>query len=250
MKLFCAILQFMTRIPVPASWTRDLDFQNYAKGIVWFPCVGLVVGALASGVFVLIRNSMDIYLAAASYVLALALLTGAFHLDGLADTCDGIFSARTRERMLEIMHDSRLGTNGGLALLFIILFRVLVVARLATVAPHLAPFWLWATPVASRSLMVILMYRQPYARESGLGNVFIGKVTGSRTLIALVSGLVLVAILVHGAGVAAWLGTLFFAYAYQRFIHHRIGGQTGDTLGGGNELFELFFIWIHLVWLA
>lgn len=250
MKLFFATLQFMSRIPVPASWTRDLDFQTYARGIVWFPWVGLILGALASGVFVLIRNSMDIYLAAASYVLALTLLTGAFHLDGLADTCDGIFSARTRERMLEIMHDSRLGTNGGLALLFIVLFRVLVVARLATIAPHVAPFWLWAAPVASRSLMVILMYRQPYARESGLGHVFIGKVTGPRTLIALVSGLVMVAILVHGSGIAAWFGTLIFAYAYQRFIHHRIGGQTGDTLGGGNELFELFFIGFHLVWLA
>ena len=69
-------------------------------------------------------------LAALFGVLALALLTGGFHLDGLADTCDGIFSARTRDRMLEIMRDSRLGTHGGLALIFVLVAKVLVVGEL------------------------------------------------------------------------------------------------------------------------
>ena len=148
MKLFLAMLQFMTRIPVPESWTKDLDFNRSVEGIIWFPLVGFVVGAVATAVYSVALLWSDVYLASACYVLALALITGAFHLDGLADTCDGIFSARKRERMLEIMRDSRLGTNGGLALIFIILFRVLAVAHLASVSQALTPFLLWAAPVA------------------------------------------------------------------------------------------------------
>ena len=70
-------------------------------------------------------------MAALFAVLALALLTGGFHLDGPADTCDGIFSARRRERMLEIMRDSRLGTHGGLALIFVLVAKVFVISELA-----------------------------------------------------------------------------------------------------------------------
>ena len=242
MSAYLAILQFMTRIPVPARWTASFDFSRTHEGVIWFPLLGLTVGVMGAAAYALGLWLLDPWLAAACYLLALALITGAFHLDGLADTCDGIFSARKRERMLEIMRDSRLGTNGGLALIFIILFRVLAVAHLASVSQALTPFLLWAAPVASRALMVVLMYRQPYARESGLGNVFIGKVSGKRTILTLLLGLVLVSLLGQGQASIAFLLTLLFSYGYQRFIHHRLGGQTGDTLGGGNELFELFFI--------
>ena len=242
MKSLFATFQFMTRIPVPESWTKDFDFNRFVEGIIWFPLVGVVVGAFASAVFYLANQFFDSAIAAACYVLALALITGGFHLDGLADTCDGIFSARKRERMLEIMKDSRLGTNGGLALIFIVVFRILVVNHLAMTASDMVLFYLIAAPVAGRALMVILMYRQTYARESGLGNVFIGKVSGKRTILTLLLGLVLVTLLGQGQSSIAFLLTLLFSYGYQRFIHHRLGGQTGDTLGGGNELFELFFI--------
>ncbi|MFB0953134.1 MAG: adenosylcobinamide-GDP ribazoletransferase, partial [Aeromonadaceae bacterium] len=90
------------------------------------------------------------------YLLALAVLTGGFHLDGLADTCDGIFSARTRERMLEIMKDSRLGTHGALGLIFTLLLKALAVGQLLD-GPH--PAWgaLVAAPVVGRGrrMMVI-----------------------------------------------------------------------------------------------
>ncbi len=242
MKSLFATFQFMTRIPVPESWTKDFDFNRFVEGIVWFPLVGVVVGAFAAAAFYFANQLFDSAIAAACYVLALALITGGFHLDGLADTCDAIFSARKREQMLEIMKDSRLGTNGGLALIFIVVFRVLVVNHLATSASDMVLFYLIAAPVAGRALMVILMYRQTYARESGLGNVFIGKVTAKQTLITLATSLMLVALLGQISAIRAWFFTLIFAYGYQRFIHKRLGGQTGDTLGGGNELFELCFL--------
>ncbi|HKN02871.1 MAG TPA: adenosylcobinamide-GDP ribazoletransferase, partial [Buttiauxella sp.] len=130
-RLFFATLQFMSRIPVPVRWSEGIETHQYVRGIVTFPFVGLVLGALAGVVFTLLQPWAGLPLAALGYVLALALLTGGFHLDGLADTCDGIFSARSRDRMLEIMRDSRLGTHGGLALIFVIVMKVLVVSELA-----------------------------------------------------------------------------------------------------------------------
>lgn len=130
-------------------------------------------------------------------ILALALLTGGFRLDGLADTCDGIFSARRRERMLEIMRDSRLGTHGGLALIFVLLTKILVVSELALRGtPMLAA--LAAACAAGRGSAVLLMYRHRYAREEGLGNVFIGKVSGRQTCITLGLAVIVATVLLPG----------------------------------------------------
>ena len=114
--------------------------------------------------------------------------------------------------------------------------------HLAAIAGDMLWFYLIAAPVAGRSLLVLLMYRQTYARENGLGNVFIGKVTARQTVITLLMGAVLVASLGQITAIRAWLITLIFVFGYQRFIHKRLGGQTGDTLGAGNELFEVFFL--------
>ena len=112
-KLFFATLSFISRIPVPGRWVQGLDGADYVRGITTFPLVGLLLGGLSGLLFMVLHTWCGAPLAALLSVLALALLTGGFHLDGLADTCDGVFSARRRERMLEIMRDSRLGTHGG-----------------------------------------------------------------------------------------------------------------------------------------
>lgn len=118
-------------------------------------------------------------LAALFGALALALLTGGFHLDGLADTCDGIFSARTRDRMLEIMRDSRLGTHGGLALIFVLVAKVLVVGELLLrdVNPIAA---LAAACAVGRGMAVLLMYRHRYAREKGWAICLLARLACSR----------------------------------------------------------------------
>lgn len=130
-KLFWATLSFLSRLPVPDRWSQGLEIDRYVRGIVTFPRVGALLGGVSGLVFLAVQSWCGLPLAALFSILALALLTGGFHLDGLADTCDGVFSARRRERMLEIMRDSRLGTHGGLALIFVLLAKVLVVSELA-----------------------------------------------------------------------------------------------------------------------
>ena len=240
-KLFWAMLSFISRLPVPARWSQGLDFEHYSRGIVMFPLIGVVLGGLTGLVFMALQTWCGIPLAALFAVLTLALLTGGFHLDGLADTCDGIFSARRRERMLEIMRDSRLGTHGGLALIFVLLAKVLVVSELALRGtPMLAA--LAAACVAGRGTAVLLMYRHRYAREEGLGNVFIGKVTGRQTCVTLGLAAILAAVLLPGMrGVAALVVTMVAIFIGQ-LLKRTLGGQTGDTLGAAIELGELIFL--------
>ncbi|ADZ42074.1 TPA: adenosylcobinamide-GDP ribazoletransferase [Yersinia enterocolitica] len=242
LRLFLATLQFMTRIPVPERWTQGLALDNYERGIIGFPFIGLIVGVIGGVVFTLLAPWCGVPLAALGYVLVLALVTGAFHLDGLADTCDGVFSARKREQMLEIMRDSRLGTNGGLALIFIVVAKVLVVSELALRdAPML--LMLTAASVAGRTVIVLLMYRQRYAREgNGLGNIYIGKVTGKQTLITLAGGAILSLLLGQGAALLALVISMVVVALLATYLHRRLDGQTGDTLGAAAEVGELVFL--------
>lgn len=242
LRLLLATLQFMTRIPLPARWTEGLALDHYPRGIVGFPLIGLIVGAIGGVIFTLLAPWCGTPLAALGYVLALALVTGAFHLDGLADTCDGVFSARSRDQMLEIMRDSRLGTSGGLALVFMVLAKVLVVSELALRGlPMLAT--LTAAGVASRSLLVLVMYRQRYAREGdGLGNIYIGKISGTQTLVTLLGGAILIALLGQEKALLALGVTVIAVLLLRSYLNRSLGGQTGDTLGAAVEVAELAFL--------
>lgn len=241
MKLFLATLAFMSRIPVPERWMQGLAVDQYVRGIVTFPLVGMVLGALSGLVFILLDGWCGIPLAALFAVLALALLTGGFHLDGLADTCDGVFSARTRERMLAIMRDSRLGTHGGLALLVVVLAKVLVIAELALREMPVLTV-LMVSCAVGRGVSVLLMYGHRYAREEGLGNLFIGKITLTQTLVTLGITALLAAMLLGLTGLLALGITLIAIFLIGLMLKRTLGGQTGDTLGAAIELGEVIFM--------
>jgi adenosylcobinamide-GDP ribazoletransferase len=241
MKQLFAAMQFLTRLPVPARWTADLPLSSYARGVMWLPVVGLMVGTLSALVFILAQRLFGAPVAAFLTVMANAMVTGAFHLDGLADTCDGIFSARKREQMLEIMRDSRIGTNGALALIFSVGLRTVALASLAGHPLGALPFII-AAPVISRALITVLMYRQRYARENGLGNVYIGKISGESFALTLLIGMLLTLLIAGLTGALAALIAAALSFIYRAKINRTLGGQTGDTLGCGVELFEWLFL--------
>ncbi len=239
-KSFFAALSFISRLPVPARLSQGLEIEQYQRSIVTFPLVGLLLGAIAGAVALLLQPWCGVPLAALFGVLALALLTGGFHLDGLADTCDGIFSARTRDRMLEIMRDSRLGTHGGLALIFVLVAKVLVVGELLLRDIH--PIAALAAACAvGRGMAVLLMYRHRYAREKGLGNLFIGKISLQQTLVTMAMAIALATALMGLQGLRAALITLVLIWGLGWALKRTLGGQTGDTLGAAIELGELLF---------
>lgn len=243
---FLAMLQFLTRIPVNERWCDGVDLKDYSRGIFCFPLVGLVMGLLTALVWWTVMPHVGALVAAIAVVIAHIMLTGGLHLDGLADSCDGLFSVRSRERILEIMRDSRIGTNGALALIVAVVLRTALIYQMsADGLPVLA--FLIVTPVVGRGMMAVMMYRQVYARESGMGNLFIGKISEGRFGVTLLLMAALVLFIGGLSSLFALLVTLLFVFGFRRFVASRIGGQTGDTLGAACELSELVFLFF-LLW--
>jgi adenosylcobinamide-GDP ribazoletransferase len=234
MRTFILMLQFLTRIPVNLQLAAEPE--EFAKGIKYFPLVGLVVGSI---------NAIGYSLAAlvlpqtVSLIFACLLniaITGALHLDGLADTCDGIFSSRTRERMLEIMRDSRIGTNGAIAIFFDLALRICFLIHLDREALLKA---LLLAPLISRTAMIYLMGAPAARSGGGLGNLFIGKNRLRDGMIAVVSCLFFTVLLLNYRAALVLSINFFMIWGYRQLIMKKIQGMTGDTLGAGNEVSEL-----------
>lgn len=246
MKRFISILQFMTRIPINIDTGFDEEFH---KTITYFPLVGLVLGVLiyiiglVSGIF------FDSFITSIIVTLALVILTGGLHIDGLGDTFDAIYSYRDKERMLEIMKDSRLGTNSLLAIMFLILLKIGFIYSI--INNNL----LWTVifmPVVARLGVIVMMYKTVTPRENGMGNLFIGKASTSMFTIAIlytiilmigISKLIFLASTLEAMMLISTIIILFiFNNLFKKHIYIKIDGVTGDILGCTIELGELIYL--------
>ncbi len=239
----------MTRLPIPEKWAEGVDFRQYWRGVPYFPLIGMMIGGLAGLVSLSVSLSGGgMYTGAMGYVLVLAFLTGGLHLDGLADTCDGIFSSRQREKKLAIMRDSRLGTYGGIALIFCIVSKLFAVVELSYHSPLYLLALLTCAPIVGRTAVVLLMYEQRYARDSeGMGSSYIGRMTSSTTVLTLLVGIVLVLTLGNWKALSAMMMSLFVVYGLAFYFSYHLGGQTGDTLGAAIEVGEVVFL-LTMIW--
>jgi adenosylcobinamide-GDP ribazoletransferase len=166
-------------------------------------------------------------------------------VDGLADTCDGIFSSRTRDKMLEIMRDSRIGTNGTIAIVFDYLLKLSLLAMLTGKGLYFAVL---LSPVAAKALVVLLMKTSVYARSGpGLGGLYLEKQTSAATVLSIAIGLIIISVFSGIWGIAAFGGCAVVCFLYRSFIYTKLQGMTGDTLGAANELLEISFILIMAV---
>lgn len=234
MKRLRGAVQFLTIVPLGEP--TSLNETDLRASVAFYPTVGLCIGALAA---IVAWGTSQILTPAVSAILVVFTLTavsGGLHIDGLADTADGFFSCRSRDRMLEIMKDSRIGTMGVLAIIFIILLKV---TALAALAPSLR----WRTallmPVAGRVALVTMLGMLDYARsEGGLGKSFFARQPATVYAAALAI-LVLTALLLGPvAAVATLTATALVIMFHTLQCKRKIGGGTGDTLGAGCELVE------------
>lgn len=237
LKQLLLMLQFFSRLPLP--WQLTVTEEDFHQGILFLPLVGLILGAVNALAYWLGAMLGGRELAALAAIVSNLWLTGAFHLDGLADTCDGIYSSRKRERMLEIMKDSRVGTNGACAIVLDFLLRWV---GLSLLTETMAPLVLLLMPVAARSCNPLLM-QSVYARREGLGNLFIGKVSWPRTLASvLIGGGLVYGITGHWLVLAGFALVVLFQFLFRQYITGILGGMTGDTLGAGDECSELLLL--------
>jgi adenosylcobinamide-GDP ribazoletransferase len=229
-----AAVSFLTRIPV-GRFVR-LDAVDVARGSVLFPVVGAGVGALAGGVAALLHQTLPAFVAATIAVAVGALVTGAMHLDALADTFDAT-SAGTRQEALAIMRDPRVGSFGATALSLDVLVKVGALAFLLQHGGALSA--LVAAGALSRAAPLPLAAALPYPRaEGGPGSVLSGR-TSPAAAAAGATVAVGMAVLVTGAD-ALWFGLAALATSVVLGLVYRawLGGATGDALGAATELCE------------
>lgn len=220
---------FLTRLPLRAS--GGLNGLSGATG--WFPLVGIAVGGAAAGAYTGANAVWGPVVAAVVAVATGVALTGAFHEDGLADTCDGLWGGWTADRRLEIMRDSRLGTYGAVALVIGLGLRV---ALLASVGPGHAARALVMGHTLGRFTVLPLVARFPAARHEGqaarvAGPAGIGA-WSIATATVVTAGAVTIGVWAVPVGAAA----LAAAWLIARLADRRIGGITGDVLGAANQV--------------
>lgn len=233
MNSFLVGLQFLTRIHV-SNETVWKD-EEFGKSVVFFPIYGWIIGAFMCLIYFLLKPLDMPYLTAFLIVLGELFISGGTLADGLMDSSDGLFSGRSRERSLEIMKDSLIGSFG---MLSIIIFINLYTLSLGSVETSLYPL-LIAAPTLGRLNLVISICEYPYARPYGMGKAF--SAYRPKHAVAMASVFALLPTLYFGflylvlAGAALLLGLYL-----NRWIVGKIGGTTGDTYGFVNQVTEVF----------
>ncbi|MBF0387062.1 MAG: adenosylcobinamide-GDP ribazoletransferase [Candidatus Omnitrophica bacterium] len=243
MKKFWMALQFLTILPVkvPGSFAgKDLNFL-----LAWFPVAGAVMGLLPA-VIVVAGGVLPQMALVAVALTAYTVLTGALHIDGFADTCDGIFSGRTKEQMLEIMRDSRIGTYGaaGVGLLLLLKFAFLL---------GLPQMMLWKMfiliPMFARWIQSLACAGTRYARTTGKAALFFQYATVWDVVLGGIFCLAVIFALLGMKGLCVFGAALLPAVLFIRFIEQKLGGMTGDTVGAASEIAELSGLFFGLVFL-
>ena len=232
-------VQFLTRIPI--LFVPDAAYDPPADGrrraLVLFPLVGLLVGGIGASVWIAASwLSLPPFAAAVLAVTATAMTTGAFHEDGLADTSDAL-GPHSREKALEVMRDSRIGTFGAVALWAVLTLKA---AALASLPAH--SFWpvLLAAHVLARWSSLPLARRLPYSQEAkglGAGLAALIDTPGLLAATALMA-VCLFSLVGFPRGLALLVGALAVMLLTGLFYRRRFGGVTGDCLGATNQLVE------------
>lgn len=231
---FLLMIQFLTRIPVNISLPCGKD--DFRRASIFFPVIGLVLGGIQWCVYTLLIKVLPLNVVVTIVLIAGIILTGAIHIDGLGDTCDGFFAFKGNDRIIEIMKDSRIGTYACIAVIMDLLLRYTL---LTDVAPRLTAAII-AAPMVSRYSTLLLGLKGKTAKSTGTGNFFIGNVGIAQFIIALVITAGVLALIMPPIYIVVLLvAALASAFLFNKFCEKVIGGLTGDTLGANNELVEI-----------
>jgi adenosylcobinamide-GDP ribazoletransferase len=246
--IFLQALQFLTRIPLPSE--VGYTPQRLAAAPRYYPLVGLLIGSLSALVYVFAAQRLNPMLAALLATAASVLATGAFHEDGFADACDGLGGAVSREKALEIMKDSRLGTYGAVGLGLLIATKVVA---LASVHIHEAVILLVSAHAISRASSVAVIATSRYVRDHGTAKPVASGVSRRGLVVALATGAAALAaccfLLGPPTGLAALGGLLLGHGLMRQSFESKLGGYTGDCLGAIQQISEAGFYLGALAWL-
>ena len=235
---FLGAIVFLTRIPIGDLYM--FRAEELPRSAVYFPLVGLLIGALGGTVLCCARLIFPSLIAALLCMLTSVLLTGALHEDGLADAVDGLAGGNTRERRLAIMKGSTIGVYGAIALWFSLTAKLLLLGSLVEKGMLFA---LSAVIVANgfgRASTVVLLFGCPYARdEDSKASPFARGITPGELIASLVPPVFTAFLFLGREALACLCAAAAAVWAAGVFYRNHIGGITGDCLGATNQLIEL-----------
>ncbi len=257
---FLAALGFLTIIPLP--WRREVSLEEVGRSIGYFPVIGLIIGLILAGLNWLLGPLLPSAVVNGLLIVSMVVISGALHLDGFVDTCDGIAGHKTVEERWRVMHDSRAGAFGIVGVFLLLLVKYV---SLSSVPEPLLMVTLVLMPVVSRWAMVYTVFAYPYARPAGLGRIFKQGASWQRfttatvITLAVAIGLARLANIAYFylAGLAIMLAIWVIVVAMATYLKRKFAGLTGDTYGAINEVAEVCVLILiclldynHWLWLA
>ncbi len=231
---FLILISFFTRIPVG----RKIEYneENFIRSLNLYTLVGAVIGFLLAVAYLIFNNQIP-FIRGMVITIIYILITGGIHLDGAADTSDGLLSGRTGEKVFEIMSDSRIGTFGAITLILIILSQFVMFSYLSIEA-------VFMMPLVGRAGVIAGCWNKKYAKETkGMGTAFIENIDTRVLLINL--------FILFVFSMLSWQRTIIFtasfaavslSYFISTLIDDKIGGMTGDTCGFIAEISQIIFM--------
>ncbi|MCW8329139.1 adenosylcobinamide-GDP ribazoletransferase [Photobacterium sp. SDRW27] len=241
-QVFLLSLAIFSRIPVSESVPYSEERKN--ESYKYCGLVGLVVGSLTALLYYLSSQLWPNDVAVALAMIFSVYITGAFHEDGFADTCDGFGGGVTPERKLEIMKDSSVGAYGVLGIVLVLLLKFTLLTSLSSV-----PVALVVAYVVSRSLAVSFIYTHAYVRQTEQSKLKVAQSPSSKndaiTLLVIALAIIIGCLSVK-VGLTLVITLLLFRVVFSRWLIRQVGGYTGDALGAIQQMSEVICYFILL----
>jgi adenosylcobinamide-GDP ribazoletransferase len=232
MRTFLAAVSFLTIIPAPG---KDIP---PGRAAAFFPLIGAILGAAGAGLFIAASLAFPPTIAALIAVTFWTVISGVLHEDGLADVADAMRAGRTREKMIAILKDSRIGTYGAVAIVLSIVARWQALQHIPM--PRILEVCIIAQSVPRAAMVALAWLSRPSG--DGLGYAFSASLTTTGALIAIVQGAVASMLLGWRAGLLILLGAYLIIRSARTYFYKRIGGVNGDCLGATEQLLEIFIL--------
>ena len=231
---FWAALQFLTIFPTPIR--HEVATKASGQSLTYFPLVGLILGAILLGLHYGLILVLPAPVVNALLITALVILTGAHHLDGLIDTCDGVIAGKSKKERLTIMSDSQVGAFGIVGVFLVLLLKYVSLCWV----PILPALLLM--PTLSRWATVGTIFAFPYAKASGMGAAFKRGANWQRLTIATVIALIVAVAVLKWWGLMLMAALWLIVFGIASYFRSRLGGLTGDNYGAVNELAEVLVL--------
>jgi len=245
MKKLILAWQFLTIIPLGR---KNCEEKYFSGSLVYFPVIGLFIAAILSAGLFLLQSlgfhnlSLSVFL-----VILLAIITGGIHLDGLADTTDGLSSGKDKDETLAIMRDPHIGAMGVLAIVCALLLKAGLFYSLAGLLKIKGLFLMC---LISRWAMVMLIYLFPYARKEGKAMIFSAGVNLKIFLLTTVITGISASLIWRIKGSIVWVIAAGCAFLFGKLTVRKLGGITGDVLGAANEIIEVVCLFLMCVFMG